>query len=43
MTDPQYSAFFDLLTSIKSLVESAPTLSTGIVLIMFGLGWSSAG
>lgn len=43
MTDGQFTQILDLLTSIKTLIESAPTLSTGIVVLMFGLGWASAG
>ncbi len=43
MTTEQYDALMVLVTSIRDLVQVSPNLQTGLVLLMFGLGWSSAG
>lgn len=43
MTDTQFFEVMAALNAIKQLVEVSPTLSTAVALIMFGLGWSSAG
>jgi hypothetical protein len=43
MNIDQYEALMALLISIRDLVQVSPNLQTGLVLLMFGLGWSSAG
>lgn len=43
MSDSQFAEVMAALMSIKQLLEVSPTLSTAVALIMFGLGWSSAG
>lgn len=43
MTEEQFSTIMAMLRSIYDLLRAAPTLQTGIVLLMFAIGWSSAG
>lgn len=43
MTSDQFETIQALLLSIRNLVEVSPNLQTAVVLLMFGLGWSSAG
>ena len=43
MTSYQFAQLMDLLGQIKTILQVSDTLNTGICLLMFGIGWSSAG